>query len=168
METTHSSPAEVTNAIETSLASLPEPLRGKGDRAWTMKIKEVIGSLGEKYGWDVCTSGFPDRFDPEWLYDLIWFRNDSDSHLSEVYLVMESEWGKGRDEIKYDFEKLLLAKATLKVMVFQTDDKDTSGIFNFLKEGIHAFQKHSAEETYILAAFNNNTFKFEVSQINGA
>ncbi|MFZ1073440.1 MAG: hypothetical protein WAO21_08385 [Verrucomicrobiia bacterium] len=169
MQKTHPSPAEITAAITESIVSLPKRMGDQGaDRKWTKQLKDDIGSLGQKHEWAVCASGFPDRFDPGWLYDLVWYCNDSGNYLSEVYLVLESEWGLAQSAIKYDFEKLLLAKATFKVMVFQAYDKNISGIFNLLEHGIKVFQKRSVDETYILAGYNLNTEKFDVRSISGA
>ena len=142
------------------------------NRDWTIQLKNDIGDLGAANRWSICTSGsgFKDRgFDCEWLYDLIWYRNtEPDNHLAEVYLVLESEWDMSPSAIKYDFEKLLLAKATLKVMVFQAWDENIADVFGLLQQGISVFTKHSADEIYLLAGFNLNAFAFDVRQINGS
>ncbi len=168
MQTTYPSPTEIATAIIDSFNSLPDRLgRGKRDRVWTMQLKDDIGTLGEKYDWTVCAGGFKDRFEGGWLYDLVWYK-ETNGHLSEVYLVLESEWGKYRTQIKYDFEKLLLAKSTLKIMVFQTNNREIEDLFEFLEEGIRAFPLlQTPDETYLLMAFNNDTFKFDLRQYNG-
>ena len=169
MQPNHPKPSEIADAIAQSFATLPTRLgRDKTPREWTTQIKDAMGSLGTTHGWDVCTSGFTDRFDCEWLFDLTWYRNDADGYLSETYLVLESEWNGAYADIKYDFEKLLVAKATLKVMVFQGFDFNLSELFTSLERGIRAFQKKSSDEIYILAAFNNSTYAFDVRQVNGA
>lgn len=53
----------------------------------------------------------------EWLYDVTGLQYDNDGFLIRVALAAECEWGT-QDEIYYDFEKLLLARADLRVMVF--------------------------------------------------
>lgn len=169
MQATHPTPAEIASAITQSFATLPNRLgRGRTNREWTTQVKEDIGSLGVTHGWAVCTSGFAGRFDCEWLYDLMWYRNDADGCLAEVYLVLESEWQEDHPAIKYDFEKLLLAKAPLKVMVFETNDLHMSELLDSMERGIRAFKTQSPDESYIIAAFNNSTYSFVVRQINGA
>jgi len=81
---------------------------------------------------------------------------------------MESEWTVDPAYIKYDFEKLLLAKSTLKVMVFQAQDRDLAGIFSLIERGIHSFQKKSSGEIYILAGWNITNEEFHVRQITVA
>ncbi len=165
----HPNPTEIASAITQLFDSLPTRLgEGKKDSGWTKQLKEDIGSLGVTHGWAVCTSGFPDRFDPEWLYDLIWYRSEPDNHLAEVYLVMESEWAVAPASIKYDFEKLLLAKSSLKVMVFEAYDRDIAGVFSLLESGIRAFQKKDAGEIYILAGYNMTSGNFVVRRITVA
>lgn len=141
--------------------------KAKGSAEWTTQLKEDLGVLGEKHGWTVCTAGFKGRFESGWLYDLIWYKEE-EGHLSEVYLVLESEWGWSRAHIKYDFEKLLLAKSTLKVMIFQGNNRRVNPHFEFLEQGILAFTKlQSADEIYLLIAYNDDTGEFEIRQYNG-
>jgi len=112
----------------------------------------------------VCTPGGQGDFEAGWLYDLVWYRND-DGHLAEVYLVLESEWSYDAYDIRYDFEKLLLAKATLKVMVFQAAESQLADRFALLERGIDAFRKRSADETYILAGLKMPITEFVFKQI---
>ena len=70
--------------------------------------------------------------------------------------------------IKCDFEKLLVAKANLKVMVFQGYNHSIPDLLTKLEEGVRAFQKRSSHEIYILAAYNNDLSKFEFRQITDA
>lgn len=154
---------EMARLIQAVFIGLPSRVGdNKSDSDWTLRLKEEIAELGRTHEWDICTSGFKDRFDCEWLYDLIWYKNDSADHLSELYLVLESEWDIARSAIKYDFEKLLIARATLKVMVFQAYNRDISKIFELLKAGIDAFHTRSDDEIYILAGFNIDSFAFDV------
>jgi hypothetical protein len=169
MQATHPAAAEIASAIQGSIASLPGRLgHGRTNHEWTTQLKDDIGSLGVAHGWDVCTSGFPGRFECEWLYDLVWYREDAEGNLAEVYLVLESEWEEAHAAITYDFQKLLLAKSPLKLMVFETNDLHISKLLDRMERGIRAFKTQSADENYIIAAFNNSTHTFEVRQIKGA
>jgi hypothetical protein len=168
MRTSHPSPNEIVEKIAKSFETLPKRLAtAKGNAAWTKQLKHDLGTLGKKNGWGVCTAGFKDQFENAWLYDLIWYKEDGGC-LSEVYLVLESEWAWGRALIKYDFEKLLLAKSTLKVMIFQSDSKGVDDLFDFLEKGIRAFTKlQCGDETYVLICYNNDTDKFDIRQYRG-
>jgi hypothetical protein len=161
---------ETTTDITNLFKGFPTRLGDRRkDRDWTVQLKDDIGSLGAANGWSICTSGFKDRgFDCEWLYDLIWYRNTHpDNYLAEVYLVLESEWNTSPTAIKYDFEKLLLAKSTIKVMVFQAWQENIADVFSLLQRGISAFGKRSVGEIYLLAGFNLNSYSFDVRQIDG-
>src|SRR2546430_2239391 len=97
-------PAALQSTLEreifSCLVSVPNSLgRGRGDGEWTTEIKRGIGTIGQQNGYLVCATGFPDPKNKEWLYDLVWFRNNSDHHLLEVALVLESEWHRDPDEI---------------------------------------------------------------------
>ena len=51
-------------------------------------------------------------------------------------------------------------------MVFQAYEQDIQELFNFLENGIRAFQMRSAGECYILIAFNIKTFEFVTKTIH--
>jgi hypothetical protein len=113
----------------------------------------------------VCASGFEGKFEPEWLYDLIWYKNNSEVRLETVPLVLESEWAYDYYDIRFDFEKLLLANAPLKVMVFQDGGHDTTEVlFSKLIAGINEFI-HGGFGVYILACYQQSQGRFEVKKI---
>ena len=66
----------------------------------------------------------------EWLYDVTGLRYDDDGFLIRVALAAECEWGV-QDDVYYDFEKLLLVRADLRVMVF--DGTRTPGYTEFFQ-----------------------------------
>src|SRR6266404_1067718 len=155
---------EIAAAITQIFVELPTQADlGHRDRVWTKEILRQIGDLGLAHDWEVCAGGFPGRFESGWLYDLAWYRNepkgDSNGNLAEVYLVLECEWGNLRS-IKFDFEKLLLAKARLKVMIFQAHNRNAATLLAELKKCISTFHTRDASEIYILASFNNSTHQF--------
>src|SRR6266481_9092664 len=80
--------SEIISAITSIPAAFPAPV---GDRVWTVAIKRSLIALGKKKGYSVCTSGFPDDCEREWLFDLVWYRNEPPEHLREIGLVLESE-----------------------------------------------------------------------------
>jgi hypothetical protein len=120
--------------------------------------------VGKKKEYSIC--GFPPDCEPEWLYDMVWFRNDSSFYLREIGLVLESEWSRDPEQISYDFEKLLIAKSPIKVMVFQ-DFKGNSvpQLWSLLERGIRTFKTEPANEIYILAGLQNDEYEFAVKSI---
>ena len=151
--------------IISTIKGIPKTsLPGKGDAEWTTAVKRALMELGKKNEYSVC--GFPPGCDPEWLYDMVWFRNDSSHYLREIGLVLESEWQKDPEAISYDFEKLLIAKSPIKVMVFQ-DFKANSvpQLWSLLERGIRTFKTEPVNEKYILAGFQNDEYEFAVKTI---
>lgn len=127
-----------------------------GDRSWTLRIKERIGNLGLQKGFDVAASGFKDKFEGEWLFDMVWYEEDEDKRLARLPLAMESEWSKNYGAIKYDFEKLLVARAECKLMICQCNPDDTELLFSLLQEAVSAF-KGSKGERYLIAILDSST-----------
>ena len=115
----------VTRAIE----GIPDRARRLGIDAnggWTLLIKNQLLQLGDEMDYEVCTSAAPRSDDdrqpwPDCLYDLTWLQMVNDGkEVARVPLVFESELHNSREEqIDADFQELLLARADLRVMVFQ-------------------------------------------------
>ena len=118
----------------------------------TVAIKRALTDLGCASGYDVC----PDDCDPQWLYDLVWYRND-DGRLKRVGLVLESEWDRHWGGIKYDFEKLLVAKAPLKVMVFDGTQEGVPELWELMEGSIRSYEAVPTGERYILAGWDDDT-----------
>jgi len=170
MSNTPPSTSEMAQAVMETLKALPRKLPGEqGNRAWTKQLAIELGNLGRQHEWGICTpggqgAGDQSDFEAGWLYDLVWYRSP-EGHLAEVYLVLESEWSYDEYDIRYDFEKLLLAKATLKVMVFQAGESEMEARFALLERGIDTFRKRSTDETYILAGLKVPITEFVFRQI---
>ena len=94
------------------------------DRLWTEKVKTAFSKAGQATGFTVCASGVKPKYRDrrEWLYDVTWLWHNKDSPgapLIDCPLVLECEWG-GLKDIVFDFEKLLLARASLRVLIFSS------------------------------------------------
>ena len=104
--------------IKEKLIEVSVALKGEvSNRIWTTEIKRNLYHLAnEKYKYKVATSGFVDICDAERLWDLTWFRNDE--KILEIALIAEIEWSPHLPDIIYDFEKLIMGRAALRLMVF--------------------------------------------------
>lgn len=124
----------------------------RGDASWTKIIKQNLSILGAKLGYETCASGTDNFTHNEWLYDLIWFKEEGegiDKRMVEVPLIMESEWNLKFDEIKYDFEKLLLGNSPVKLMICQS--KSPKDLFPYFEDAISKYRLQRTNETYIIA-----------------
>ena len=128
------------------------------DKKWTFQIKTQIARIGKEQKYSVYASQADNVDGGEWLYDLVWldYKNDE---LINAYLLLESEcWPK---EINDDFEKLLLGKAELKVMIFYAKDiKTFKEQVDKMKEKIKNFKHSISGEKYLFSAYVNETKSF--------
>jgi len=83
-------------------------------------------------------------------------------------LVLESEWSDRYSYIKFDFEKLLIAKSKFKIMVFKASGNKVAEYFNNFEQGIRAYQGGSLGEIYLLACLIEDKWEFEIKRIQGA
>ena len=131
---------------------------------WTRLVLTILCDLGRRLGYmaGAKNNGF------EWLYDVTWCQFDSSKRLISVPMVGESEWGK-LEEIEYDFQKLLLARSAVRVMVCHTKQINggAEGVGNLLCEHVGAFNG-AWGDTYLLIAYvddSKTVFKFKFSAI---
>lgn len=135
-----------------------------GDDAWTRLIKERLGELGEQLGHKVCSSGFKDWFDPEWLLDLVWYNEDAEGLLIDVPLAVESEWNEAPHQIKLDFEKLLAIRACNRLMICTNRPKHHERNLGYFRKAVVAYRHRQPGDRYLIALYNPNTetFTFEL------
>lgn len=129
---------------------------------WTMGVKVILGEMGEENGCDICASGFPERFEHGWLYDLIWYREDENRRLIDIPLIVESEWNPDKLHIKYDFEKLIIGRAALRLMIFYCYKQDVANeIIDGFKKTINGFSMSQTGDRYLFAPLVEDTGQFE-------
>ena len=117
---------EIMRAVQKGLDSL-EVGQSWTDKGWTPAVKTKLCELGRKFGCKVGASGVdnPKPDYGEWLYDVTWLEYERErdglkwpaTALIEAPLVAECEWGRGKnlEYIVEDFEKLLLARADVRL-----------------------------------------------------
>lgn len=129
----------------------------KGNTAWTLGLKKTFAEIGTKHQYKVCCSGFPGEYDNEWMYDLIWYKDASTKDdlykpgLSEIPLVMESEWDLDFNAIKYDFEKLLLSNSKAKIMICQCHKNNLEKLKSYFSEAINKFLRRHEDELFLVS-----------------
>jgi hypothetical protein len=158
---------QVEDQIVSALKSIPEQFpNGGSNPEWTKAILLTIGKLGKKLGYDIC--GLREHFQSAWLFDLCWYSSTPDGELLDMPLALESEWDVKYAGIKYDFEKLLIAKSKFKVLVFQASGQTVAEYYEKFEKGIRAYQGGSVGEVYLLACYDDKKEKFEIKRIEGA
>ena len=107
-------------------------------RNWTKIFLEPLAEIGKREKFNV----YPNQESSGWLFDHCWTIGGEGKKWIENFrgfkLICECEWGKSIDRIIYDFQKLTVAVADIRIMIFQYRDE------NELAEIINACQKASA------------------------
>lgn len=125
---------------------------------WTAAVAAKLCRVGRQCDCWVYASSVPDRRRDGhgWLYDVTWlsYQPDGEKYLLDAELVAECEWNSGLDYIDEDFQKLLLARATVRLMIF--DGGDAAGanrIAKHLAQQVAAFRRSSKNDAWLLAAW---------------
>ena len=154
---------DVDEMIEQILSGLGE-IEGMPDRhhwsntEWTRKIKTVLCEVGTNLHYSVWASGVDNTDGGEWLYDVCWLDYDGNdgNWLRRMPMAAESEW-KNIGEIEDDFSRLLVARASLKVMVcdgwWLPDDTEGQATAERLRQSVHEFEDCRVGDTYLLIIF---------------
>ena len=127
---------------------------------WTKRIKDALAAIGTRSRLHVCPGNAPGD-EHEWLYDLVWYRNNENSRLEQVPLVLESEWNMDPYDIRVDFEKLLVATSPLKVMVCQNHADKVKETLTSLECGINEYL-FGVRSIYILACYSPDGSRVEI------
>ena len=147
--------------------AIQENARENGEwssQRWNSEIKGVLVQLGRKYGYQICTTGLPDGIKSdwnEWLYDVVWLKADDDSRwrMHEVGLVAEIEW-QGREDAWEDYQKLHVAKADVRVMVYYHHP----GLLEECLEQLAFIGRQvSPEDCYIFAVYQKGEGRFTLT-----
>ena len=135
-----------------------EPEQGFGRSEWTAGVKNALLRAGRNFGCQVNASIEADRLPEElrqeykgpdfgeWLYDVS-ICDVAESRRWCMPVVAECEWDS-KPFIKEDFEKLLVARAALRVMVYEDCyvDADT------LRQWVNLHEGSQAGDSYLLVA----------------
>ena len=138
---------------------------------FTNFLKIIIGDLGVSLGYETATNCSKEYNEKEWLYDLVWYKMDDKiepSVLKSVDLVLETEIsGKKFSDFKIDFDKLLIATNSTKIMLFSKVSKNVlSEIINYVQNTLNRFDDlKKGEQVYLIFWDENNTGKFEMLKI---
>jgi len=127
-----------------------------GNQIWTNRLKKCLGDLGSEYDYDVASSGFPDEFEKEWLYDIVWYQEDLEKRLIRIPLIVECEWDKSYSCIKYDFEKLLVGNAERRLMICQSNPGEVENLFLKFQEAINVFEENY-NDRFLIAILDSDS-----------
>lgn len=133
--------------VSKSFYSPDTTITKRGER--TTKLFEALTLMGDEKEYKVYSHSLSKEFmdeyknekgdskfvNREWLYDLLWYREDNDGGYFplDFPLIVESEWENRRREdkkgdrysgIKYDFQKLLLSNTGLRLMIFSISKEE--------------------------------------------
>ena len=96
----------------------------------------------------------------EWLFDVTCLLNDDKGYIKSIPLVAESEW-RGRNDVVDDFEKLLVARADVCVMIFDRNYWDSAEqAIAELKAYVTACERSEPDDIFLLAAWTRDGFEY--------
>jgi hypothetical protein len=103
----------------------------------TQKIKEYYSEIEDDDNCDV---------ESEWMFDLVWYKNNKNGYLEKTVLVLESELSdRSSKGLLYDFKKLLLSNAELRVMICfgygnNNSPQNVNEIITLFEESVKAYK----------------------------
>jgi hypothetical protein len=117
----------------------------------------------------------------EWLYDLHWYTEKNGYQPTSLPLVVECEWSLKRKEdkyndpcsaIKYDFQKLLVANAELRLMIFKITrgkkHKKNSDLDKYFDKTIESYGNLEENSIFLFIAFDERAKTFHyVEKLKG-
>ncbi len=147
--------AKIVAALETAFAAdrdqwLSRPF-------FTRRVKEVLGNLGDDLGFEVAChkSDYSRAEQGEWLYDMTWYVLDKTQGgvLMRNPMILESEWEIAeRDD---DFQKLVQARADVRVWVFTAaNSQEIQTHLARCRDQAQSFAGRQSGDRYVCAGFD--------------
>lgn len=147
---------------------------------WTSKIKAAMIAANRN---DNIELRFTDKVNEqktnwEFLYDFIFLYTGKNSIgdgyfkdkniIQKVVAAVESEFNANANEILYDFAKLLIAKADLRVMVFYNrSNSESQTVIDEMVRRVATFQQSDKKDLYLLCWFDHDLLNFRYCLIDG-
>ena len=141
---------EVTSRVSGNWSS-------KENTTWTLAVKEALKLIATRHS--KTAKCFYTRAEPgmrEFLLDVVWWDNDAASFACEC----EWQFARFSNSEQYaiavgeDFEKLLVFKAPLKLMIFASSDSEIQqNILEEIKRYYSGYQHHVDGEVYLILDF---------------
>ena len=148
---------ELIEGIKVCLADAARHLAEEGrmsNREWTKACLGKLSSLGEdRYGYQAAPCSRCGEHG--WLYDLIWWEGE-DGSMTDLILALESEWSWSAREVRYDFQKLVQARARIKVLISDALSFEECGV---LISDINNFKQNENDGVYLFAMYNGDSDK---------
>jgi hypothetical protein len=156
------SPAEISDAIVAELREMDNryytvPSEG------TREIKRRLGELGHRFDFLVSCNRrhFPAAQDREWLYDMNWWRLCRPQHVGagkepymrRIGMVLESELCVSSIDLNEDFEKIVQARADVRVWIATSPNNAKQHVEN-CKQQIGLFDRSQAGDHYVFAVYD--------------
>lgn len=130
--------------------------------AKTDRIKLFLGELGEvTYACAVLAHGNNERFQVEWLYDMVWYRPIKTPEMefenpAEFVLVLESELSKfNLQGFREDFDKLLIANAPHRVMIFSDRPNLSEAVLTYAEKAVENCRNLSQGDSVAIILYDD-------------
>ena len=143
------------------------PPEGIETPQWTAGVKNALLAAGRAFGYKLVNASIPrdllleelrDEHAPpnygEFIYDLSVQDVDGDGHWSNV-IIAECEWGDASD-IREDFEKLVVGRAALRVMVYG----NSTAAPDIFRHWVDLFEGKRPGDTFLLAGHEQGSFLY--------
>jgi hypothetical protein len=156
-------------------------------REYKVMSNKISPYLRQGYTGPKQSAIFPSRyrgqFKPaEWLYDLHWYEEIASYQMTSLPLVVECEWEYKREgdededdysAVKWDFQKLLVANACLRLMIFRKRTRFTKGnehqdllTNNYFEDSINGYSNLSGCSKFLFIAFDEKTRALHYAEKN--
>jgi hypothetical protein len=151
----------------------------------TTCIKDKLALLGHnKFNFKVYANGLSPKLtqlnggtfkNSEWLFDLHWYIEGKNPYTTtRLPLVMECEWQQKRrgdrkvpfSGIKYDFQKLLVANAEFRLMIFKiVRPTDFEQLSEYFEDNINNYKHLASGSKFLFIAFYDKGKTFYYREI---
>ncbi len=156
----------ISQRITEVLINTHENIGGESRKKCTIEFLRCLKELGDKLTFETYSHGY----NHEWLWDLVWSEENPNDFkkFERLFMVAEIEWNMKLTDLIEDFQKLLVAKAPIKLFVCQgCSDCDGKNLFDQLQKSFNFFSDEykTVDESWIVFV-SNKDFSYQLWRIN--
>lgn len=135
---------------------------------WTFAINRLLRDVGKEINkeYKIACKNRELGDCSEWLFDFVCY-TDNEYGLCDVLFVAESEWinawdkYRNFDHIKFDFEKLLLARCKSRIMIFEANmEEEIRKYIKRLNSIVANSKLTEANDRYFYVAWDRSNTEF--------
>jgi hypothetical protein len=147
-------PNEIEQKVIAVLRNIPRLQSPWPQGEPTRMVKNAVGRLGSNEKFQVYHS----EKNCEWLYDVCWCQESGKDgwDLDEMSLALESEFGQTKNDLLWDFQKLLVSRANHREFLCTLNKEQWNILTDCVERQVQHYRGTQVGDRYLLGNWESD------------